>query len=56
MARTTAFPASIAAQLILKKVVKEKGVVPPEKLGMNSEVFRQFWEELKARGIEILVG
>jgi saccharopine dehydrogenase-like NADP-dependent oxidoreductase len=56
MARTTAFPASIVAQLILKKVAKEKGVVPPEKLGMNSEVFRQFWEELKARGIEILVG
>jgi saccharopine dehydrogenase-like NADP-dependent oxidoreductase len=53
MARTTAFPASIVAQLILKKVVREKGVVPPEKLGMNAEVFGQFWKELKARKIAV---
>ena len=53
MARTTAFPASIVAQLILKKVIKEKGVVPPEKLGMNGGVFQQFWKELKTRKIII---
>jgi lysine 6-dehydrogenase len=53
MARTTAYPASIIAQLILKKAVKEKGVVPPEKLGMNEEFFSTFLSELEKRGIKI---
>lgn len=53
MARTTAYPASIAAQLILKKELKEKGVIPPEKIGMNDKLFRLFSEGLKSRGINI---
>jgi lysine 6-dehydrogenase len=53
MARTTAYPASIVAQLVLKGAVKEKGVVPPERIGMNRELFKLFVDGLKSRGIEI---
>lgn len=53
MARTTAYPASIIAQLMLKKTVKEKGVVPPERLGMSEEFFSMFLNELEKRGIKI---
>jgi saccharopine dehydrogenase-like NADP-dependent oxidoreductase len=53
MARTTAYTASIIAQLVLKKAVKEKGVVPPERIGMNRVLFERFLEELEKRGIKI---
>ncbi len=53
MARTTAYPASIIGQLIIKKVVKEKGVVPPERLGTNDTVFREFLGELAKRRVTI---
>jgi saccharopine dehydrogenase-like NADP-dependent oxidoreductase len=53
MARTTAYPASIVAQLILNKALKEKGVVPPEKIGMDSKLFKLFSEGLKSHGINI---
>jgi saccharopine dehydrogenase-like NADP-dependent oxidoreductase len=53
MARTTAYPASIVAQMMLEKRIKEKGVVPTEKLGMTDELYLQFINELKKRGIKI---
>jgi saccharopine dehydrogenase-like NADP-dependent oxidoreductase len=53
MARTTAYSASIIAQLMLKKAFKEKGVVPTEKIGKNSALFQLFLDELKKRGIRI---
>jgi saccharopine dehydrogenase-like NADP-dependent oxidoreductase len=53
MARTTAYPMSIVAQIILNKAVKEKGVVPPEKLGMDDKVFKLFQDGLEKRGIRI---
>ena len=53
MARTTAYTASITAQLILRKVIREKGVVPPERLGMSEEFFSIFLKELRKRGIKI---
>jgi lysine 6-dehydrogenase len=53
MARTTAYPASIIAQLMLKGIIKEKGVVPPEKIGMNSELFKTFSEMLEKHGVRI---
>jgi lysine 6-dehydrogenase len=53
MARTTAYPASIVAQMILNGAVKEKGVVPPESLGMNDKLFQLFCDGLRLRGIEI---
>jgi len=53
MARTTAYTASIIAQLVLKKAIKDKGVVPPERLGMDEELFEKFLVELEKRGIRI---
>lgn len=54
MARTTAYPASIIGQFILRKVIKEKGVVPPEKLGMDEQLFRMFLNKLEKRGVKIV--
>lgn len=53
MARTTAYPASIVAKLLAEKAIKTTGIIPPEKLGMDDEVFRRFCSELRARGITI---
>jgi len=53
MARTTAYPASIVAQLMLKKLVKEKGVVPPEKLGMDAKIAKAFLSDLAKRGVHV---
>lgn len=53
MARTTAYSASVIAQLMLKKAVEEKGVVPLERLGRSEEFFSAFTNELERRGIEI---
>ncbi|MGC9346174.1 MAG: saccharopine dehydrogenase family protein, partial [Candidatus Bathyarchaeales archaeon] len=56
MARTTAYPASIIAQLMLKKAIREKGVVPPERIGIDEGLFQLFSEELEKRGIKIAEG
>lgn len=54
MARTTAYTASIIVQLLAKDVIKERGVIPPEKLGMNKGIFDEILAELKKRGINII--
>ena len=56
MARTTAYTASILIKLLAKKAIQEKGVVPPEKLGMNDKLFDLIIGELRTKGIEIKVG
>jgi saccharopine dehydrogenase-like NADP-dependent oxidoreductase len=53
MARTTAYTASCVAQLLAKKVIKIKGMIPPEKLGGDEKVFRKLLSMLKKRGIQI---
>jgi saccharopine dehydrogenase-like NADP-dependent oxidoreductase len=53
MARTTAYPASIVAQMMLERRLEEKGVLPTEKIGMNDELFQLFMSELEKRGIKI---
>jgi len=53
MARTTAYTASILVKLLAEKAIDEKGVVPPEKLGMNDKLFDIIISELRKRGIEI---
>jgi len=53
MARTTAYPASVIAQLTLKEALKAKGVVPPEKIGKDDALFKLFLEELEKRNIKI---
>jgi saccharopine dehydrogenase-like NADP-dependent oxidoreductase len=53
MARTTAYPASIVAKFLAEKAIKTTGIIPPEKLGMDDEIFTRFRNELRARGITI---
>jgi lysine 6-dehydrogenase len=53
MARTTAYPASIASQMLLQDKIDEKGMVPPERIGMNRDAFGMFRKELEARRIKI---
>lgn len=53
MARTTAYPASIAGQLILKEALKTKGVVPTEKIGMDRKLFSQILKDLESHGVRI---
>lgn len=53
MARTTAYTTSIIAQLVAKKTIEEKGVIPPEKLGMNKKLYDKFMDLMKKRRITI---
>lgn len=53
MGRTTAYPASIIAQLLLKKVIREKGIIPPERIGMKDELFQLILKELEKREVRI---
>jgi len=53
MGRTTAYTASIIVQLLANKVIEEKGVVPPERLGMNEKLFKKIMIELRKREIKI---
>jgi saccharopine dehydrogenase-like NADP-dependent oxidoreductase len=53
MARTTAYTASVVAQLMAKRVVEDRGVVPPEKLGMNEKFYSKFMDQMKKRHIAV---
>lgn len=52
MARTTAFTASIAAQMVGNREVEDTGIVPPE-LAFRGERFTKLMKELASRGIKI---
>jgi lysine 6-dehydrogenase len=51
MARTTAYTTSVGAQLMAKKAISEKGVIPPEKLGMNKKLYGKFMSMMKQRKV-----
>lgn len=53
MARTTAYTASVVAQLILKRGIHLKGVVPPERLGVDKGIYQKIMAELEGRGIKV---
>lgn len=53
MGRTTAYTASAVVQLLAKGDIKEKGVVPPEKLGMNKKIFNEIIAKLGRDGIKV---
>jgi len=53
MARTTAYTTSAVIQLLAKGAIEEKGVVPPEKFGMNEKLFDMILKELKKKGIDV---
>jgi len=53
MARTTAYTTSVIAQLLAKKDINEKGVIPPEKLGMDKKLYDEFIDMMNKRGIVV---
>jgi lysine 6-dehydrogenase len=53
MARTTGYTASSVTQLVAKKVIDTKGLIPPEKLGANEKVFKKIINMLEKRGIHV---
>jgi lysine 6-dehydrogenase len=54
MARTTAYPASILAQLVARGEIKTKGVVPLETLSVEEKLFKRIMDELEKRQIKIV--
>jgi saccharopine dehydrogenase-like NADP-dependent oxidoreductase len=53
MARTTAYTASIVAQKLAGGIIKDKGVIPPERLGMDEGLFENIISDLKIRGVTV---
>jgi saccharopine dehydrogenase-like NADP-dependent oxidoreductase len=53
MARTTAYTASTVAGMLAGGAIEEKGVVPPERLGMNEGVAEGLLSELGKRGVNV---
>ena len=53
MARTTAYTASIVAQKLAGGIIKDKGVIPPERLGMDEGLFEDIISDLKIRGVTV---
>lgn len=51
MARTTAYTTSAATQLVARGMVAEKGVIPPETLGMNERLCEEFMHMMKAHKV-----
>jgi lysine 6-dehydrogenase len=54
MARTTAYPASILAQIIARGDIKARGVIPLEKLCTDEKLYERIVKELKKRRIAIV--
>lgn len=53
MMRVTGFPVAIAARLLARGEIKEKGIVAPED-GIKGELYEKFMVELSKRNINIL--
>ncbi len=53
MARTTAFPCTIAARMIVDGTIREGGVFPPERFAAKPGLFDRMETELRRRGVEI---
>jgi len=51
MARTTGFPATAAARLVLCGKLSQPGICPPEFIGRDEGCFRFVMEHLEARGV-----
>jgi saccharopine dehydrogenase-like NADP-dependent oxidoreductase len=53
MGRTTAYPAFAVIKLLMENKIDKRGVIPPEILGMNPEIFQEIESLLKERDIQI---
>jgi lysine 6-dehydrogenase len=52
MARTTAFPCSVAAQILGAGLIQKKGLIPPE-FAIKNTLRQKFMKQLRDRGIRI---
>lgn len=52
MSRTTGFPCTIMARLLVEKRFERPGVHPPEVVGQESGLLEHFLEQLRARGVD----
>jgi len=53
MARMTAFPATAIAELVIDNRIDEIGIIPPEYLGFNFDIFQKIIAKLKDKGLNI---
>jgi saccharopine dehydrogenase-like NADP-dependent oxidoreductase len=53
MARTTAYTASIVGGMLARGTIRDKGVLPPERMGRDPELVGTLMAELKKRGVLI---
>ena len=53
MSRTTAFPATIMARMIVEGRIRQKGVIPPELLAREPGLFDQVLSALRSRGVNV---
>ncbi len=53
MARTTAYPCTSIALLVGRKKMNRRGVVPPEKIAQDVDMFRFVLSRLRARGVRV---
>jgi saccharopine dehydrogenase-like NADP-dependent oxidoreductase len=53
MGRSTAYTAFAVVKLVIEKRIAQKGVVPPEILGMDKKIFEEIRHILKERNLEI---
>jgi saccharopine dehydrogenase-like NADP-dependent oxidoreductase len=51
MARTTGYACTAAARLILAGRFREKGIVPPERIGARQDCLERIMEDLKSKGV-----
>ncbi len=53
MARTTAYPCTSIALLVGRKRMDRRGVVPPEKIALDADMFRFVLSRLRTRGVRV---
>jgi saccharopine dehydrogenase-like NADP-dependent oxidoreductase len=53
MAKTTAFPCSIVAQMIAKGQMNKRGVIHPARIGYDEKLSGIFFREMARRDIRI---
>ena len=54
MSRTTAFPCTIVARMILRGEISMPGVIPPEVLGQQPSVLDHVLKQLESRGVRFM--
>ena len=53
MARMTGYPAAVAARKLAQGEIKEKGVVPPERIGEKETLFKSLLSDLRRKGVKV---